>query len=309
LKNANATVVGTTVFLEGSVESKEELRKAELITKAVGEQVENLLTVGIKRMVLTEVDFVEIKKSSFDTIGIKLPLDWTGTIEMGQPDATSGVTNLIVGPQTRPDELLFTITGTADWRLGMQFNDGYGRTLARPKLVCASGESAEFVAGGEVPLVSITLNVIDIRYKEFGVKLKISPTADMHGNISTQIEAEVSDIDESLTVEVGSNRFPGFSVTRARTNVTVRHGETIVLSGLFNNTEQKNVSKFPFLGHIPILGELFKSRTFRDKKSELVVFVTPRIVNPASERIIRTIQEIKDRYQRAKEEVEFSIFD
>src|SRR5262249_51321630 len=149
-----------------------------------------------KRMVLTEVDFVEIKRSAFDQIGFKMPLDWRGRTEIGAPDpARGGVADLVLGTGgTHPNEILFTVTGSADWRLQMQFNDGYARTLARPKLVCASGENAEFVAGGEVPLVTITANVVDLRFKEFGIKLKISPTADMHGNISTQIEAEVSDI-------------------------------------------------------------------------------------------------------------------
>jgi len=91
--------------------------------------------------------------------------------------------------------------------------------------------------------------------------------------------------------------------------VTVRHGETIVLSGVFNHDEQKTVSKFPLLGNIPIIGELWKSRQFQDSKSELVIFVTPRIVNPDTERIRKTIADIKTRYKQAADQVHFSIFD
>ena len=118
-----------------------------------------------------------------------------------------------------------------------------------------------------------------------------------------------TDIDRSLSVTVGENSIPGFSVSRAQTNVTVRHGQTIVLSGLFHVNEGKDLSKVPLLGHIPIIGELFKSRTFTEKKAELTVFVTPRIVNPDTPKILKMISDIKSRYKRAKGEVGFGIFD
>jgi pilus assembly protein CpaC len=304
LKDAQATVVGTTVFLEGSVESPEELKKAELITKAIGEQVENLLTVGIKRMILTEVDFVEIQRTGNDFVGFNWPTDITGGAEAAYSDTVT-----LVGQSPDSRQITFNVLGETKFRLGGSFNAGYARTLARPKLVCASGGEASFLAGGEIPIPMVTANTVAVEFKEFGVRLTIKPTSDSAGNIQSAIEAEVSAVDESLRIVTQDISVPGFKVNRAKTNVTVRHGETIVLSGLFNNVEQKSVAKMPLLGQIPILGELFKSRDFQDARSELVVFVTPRIVNPASEKIIRTIEEIKDRYQRAKDEVGFSIFD
>ena len=94
-----------------------------------------------------------------------------------------------------------------------------------------------------------------------------------------------------------------------KTNVTVRHGETIVLSGVFAHDEQKQVSKLPGLGHIPIIGELFKNRAFDSNKRELVIFVTPRIVNPDSDKIRTIIDDVKSRYKQARGEVTFGIFD
>ncbi|MDF1562643.1 MAG: pilus assembly protein N-terminal domain-containing protein [Deltaproteobacteria bacterium] len=314
LKNVQASVVGTTIFLEGSVESQQDLQKAELITKAVGERVENLLVVGIKRMILTEVQFVEIRKKGTDNIGVAWPLDINGSvtynIDVAQPFQAGSSVGWV---NTNPDYKATWgggLEASSPFAFGLNLSDGYGRLLAQPKLVCASGEKAEFLAGGEVPIPMITANEMSVEYKEFGVKLEIQPTADRHGNIQTQIYAEVSEVDDSVSVKVGANiNIPGFRNRHVKTNVTVRHGETIVLSGVFNHDQQKSVAKFPLLGHIPILGELFKSRKFQETKSELVIFVIPRIVNPDTERIRKTIADIKTRYKQARRQVNFSIFD
>ncbi len=305
LRNVQANVVGSTIFLEGSVESQQDLQKAELITKAIGEQVENLLVVGIKRMILSEVQFVEIRRNSTDRYGIKYPTDITGTAgaliniqkNLWPSTFSSGISQV-------------TANGTSDFSIGFQGNDGYGRLLAQPKLVCASGEKAEFLAGGEVPIPLITANQFTVEYKEYGVILKIRPTADRNGNIQTEIEAEASEIDTSVAVSFGgSSAIPGFRTRKVNTNVTVRHGETIVLSGVFSHDEQKAVSKLPGLGHIPIVGELFKNRAFDSTKRELVIFVTPRIVNPDSDKIRTIIEDVKARYKQARGEVNFNIFD
>jgi len=304
LKNVEATVVGTKIFLEGSVESKHDLQKAELITKAIGEEVENLLTVGIKRMVLVEIDFVEIKKQGTDHIGIKWPLD----IE-GSATGTFDIERYIEGPGVNRITFRGLVTGESSFAFGFLFQDGYARVLAQPKLVCASGEKAEFLAGGEVPIVMVTANAMEVEFKKFGVILNIAPTADRHGNIQMEVFTEVSDLDRSIGIVAAGIDIPGFVIDRAKTNVTVRHGQTIVLGNLFHVNEEKDLSKVPLLGHIPIIGELFKSRSFREKKSELCVFVTPRIVNPETPKILKMIADIKNRYKRAKSEVGFGIFD
>jgi pilus assembly protein CpaC len=306
LKNVQANVVGSTIFLEGSVESQQDLQKAELLVKAIGEKVENLLVVGIKRMVLSEVQFVEIRRNSTDRYGIKYPTDIAGTVT-----STIEVSKGLLGnvaPWT--GEFRTGIIGGSEFSVGFQANDGYGRLLAQPKLVCASGEKAEFLAGGEIPIPLITNNQFTVEYKEYGIILRIRPTADRSGNIQTEIEAEASEVDTSVAVAIGaSTTVPGFRTRKVKTNVTVRHGETIVLSGVFSHDEQKAVSKVPGIGHIPILGELFKSRGFDSTKRELVIFVTPRIVNPDSDKVRSMIEDVKQRYKQARGEVNFNIFD
>lgn len=305
LKNVQATVVGSTIFLEGSVESQQDLQKAELITKAIGEKVENLLVVGIKRMILSEVQFVEIRRESKDRYGIKYPTDISGTAT-----ATVNITKELFPGNFSQGDLAALGRGSSQFAFGFQNNDGYGRLLAQPKLVCASGEKAEFLAGGEVPIPLITNNQFAVEFKPYGVILRLRPTADRNGNIQTEIEAEVSEVDQSVAISTGGGAsVPGFRTRKVKTNVTVRHGETIVLSGVFAHDEQKSVSKLPGLGHIPIIGELFKNRAFDSNKRELVIFVTPRIVNPDSDKIRTIIDDVKSRYKQARGEVSFGIFD
>jgi pilus assembly protein CpaC len=305
LKNVEAMVVGSTVFLEGSVESQQELQKADLITKAIGEKVENLLVIGVKRMILSEVQFIEMRRSSRDRYGVKYPTDVTGT-------STASVTVAKQLAPTGPADVNArgSVTGNSDFAVGFQANDGHARLLAQPRLVCASGEQAEFLAGGEVPIPMITANHVSVAYKQYGVILKLRPTADRKGHIQTELEAEVSEVDTSVAVSVGGAvSVPGFRTRKVKTNVTVRHGETIVLSGVFSHDEQKFVSKVPGLGNIPIIGELFKNRAFDVSKRELSIFVTPRIVTADSERIRNAVEDIKTRYQQGRKEVTFSIFD
>ena len=306
MKNVTARVIGSTIFLEGTVESAEELKRADLITKALGEKVENLLTVGLRKMILADVQFVEISHTATDNLGINWPFNFTGeasgnfsyggAIPVG--GAPTGLWGLSVGPLT------------AAAQLSLLLQDGYARLLAQPKLVCASGEKAEFLAGGEIPIIYTTFNISEVEWKEYGVILKLEPTADSQGNIEMKLEGEVSQIDNSVSVSQGTSvHVPGFKVRRFRTTVGVKHGESIVLSGIFEHEEEKDVSKVPPFAYIPIIGELFKQHAFTENKRELVIFVRPYIVSPDSDRVVHMIKDMEQRYKEAKDEVNYSVFD
>lgn len=307
-KGAQATVIGSTLFLEGWVESKEDLAKADLVVRAAGEKAENLLTVGVKRMVLVEVEFAEVSYGALRNVGIKPPLSFVS-------GSGTGVTYQIVRPLpgdsgSQPvHSISGTINASTDFSASARFDDNYIRVLAQPRLLAASGEKAEFLAGGEVPVLMVTQNQFSVSFKKFGVLLDITPTADRSGNIGTEIFAEVSDIDRSLSVRANGFDVPGFRTRNVKTTVTVKDGETIILSGLFNNAESKEISKIPLLGHIPILGELFKSRNFVENKTELAIYVTPRIASPSTERTKRLIDDARRLYRDSQGSVSFSLFD
>jgi len=306
LRSVQINLVGSTLFLEGSVESVHELHKAELMVKAMGEPVENLLTVGIKRMILSEVQFVEVRHSSRDRVGVKYPTDLAGAVT-GSLDLRQG----LLGNLTSGDgQMVARVAVAADLAAGFQLNEGHGRILAQPRLVCASGEQAEFLAGGEVPIPLVTQTQATVEYKPYGVILRIKPTADSQGNIQTELEAEASEVDNALAVSVGgSMSVPGFRTRKVRTNVTLRQGETIILSGVFSHDEQKSVSRIPGIGSIPIIGELFKSRGMDSSKRELLIFVTPKIIQGDSERGRTMIEEVKERYKEARDEVGMGLLD
>jgi pilus assembly protein CpaC len=308
LENAQASAVGGTLLLEGTVDSKEELQKAELIVRALGEKAEDLLAVSPKRMVLVEVEFVEVSAGSTRLVGIKPPSSIASAPGAG---VAWQLVRPLPGDQTT--QTVHSLSGaaavTTDFSAAARFDDSSARVLARPRLLCASGEKAEFTAGGEIPLPVVTQNQLAVEWKKFGVQLRITPTADRNGNIAAVIEAEVSDVDHTLSVRANGFDVPGLRTREVKTSVAVRDGETIILSGLLDAGEDKGVSKIPLLGHIPILGELFKSRQFVEHKTELAIFVTPRLTTPSSDRVRSLIDVARKDYQDARSSVSFRLLD
>jgi len=311
LKGVSAYVVGSSIFLEGWVESPDDLKKLDLVTRTSGEKVESLVTVGQKKMVLVEVDFVEVAVGDNKLVGVKPPAQIlstgegaTATLNIVQP-----IPGLDAAGSLKSGAFTIGATAASDFSIGARFDNSYQRILSQPKLVAASGEKAEFLAGGEVPILAVTQNTFNVEFKKFGILLNVTPTADRSGNIGTEIYAEVSTVDRSISAIANGVNVPGFKVRNVRTNVSVHDGDTIVLSGLYNYSEDKEVSKLPLLGNIPILGELFKSRNFIDNKTELAIYVTPRVVTAGHQRIQKIIQDARDLYKEAGKSVSFSIFD
>jgi pilus assembly protein CpaC len=311
LRGVTASVVGSTVVLEGSVESADELKKLDLVARSSGEKLENLVTLGAKKMVLVEVDFVEVSAGSNKVVGLKPPSSIvstgegaTATLSLLQP-----IRGLDSGQTQREGSLSVHAAAAADFSVGARFDDGSARVLSRPRLVCASGEKAELLAGGEIPLLMATQNQFSVEFKKFGILLQVTPTADASGNIAAAIYAEVSDVDRSVSVRSNGIEMPGFRVRNLRTSVTVRDGQTIVLSGLYSADESKEVAKVPLLGHIPILGELFKSRSFIEHRTELAIYVTPRLIAPSGDKAKELLDGARKLYPNAEDSVSFSLFD
>jgi len=165
--------------------------------------------------------------------------------------------------------------------INLLMENGDARVLAEPTLTCVSGGSADFLAGGEVPIpVRDQFGTPSVEFKEFGIILKFSPLVDADRFIRTDVTVEVSAVDQSIAVL----DIPGFLTRKTSTQMNVQEGETMVIAGLVSREDAKNVRKLPGLGQIPIIGELFRSRQFRNQQSELVVLVTPRIIDSGHER-------------------------
>jgi pilus assembly protein CpaC len=164
---------------------------------------------------------------------------------------------------------------------------GLLRRLAEPNLIAMSGDRAEFLAGGEIPIPIANQSFngspqITVSYKEFGVKLAFTPTVLRNRKIHLQLEPEVSDIDPTLAVAVGGGvSVPGLTKRRAKTNVELSDGQSFAIAGLLQSQSNRAIEQLPFLGSIPILGALFRSTEFQERETELVVIVTPALVDPA----------------------------
>jgi pilus assembly protein CpaC len=159
---------------------------------------------------------------------------------------------------------------------------GFAYTLARPSLVALSGQSASFLAGGEVPIPvpSSGSDSITIQYKEFGIRLTLTPTIVGNDRIALKVAPEVSELDFTNGITVNGISVPALVVRRTDTSISLADGESFVISGLISTTNTTAVSKFPGLGEIPILGAFFRDSSIRREEKELLMIVTPHLVQP-----------------------------
>lgn len=196
----------------------------------------------------------------------------------------------------------FRIASDFETRLDLLMADGRAKILANPKLVCESGGSADFLAGGEIPIVIVTPETRTVEWKTYGIILKLQPSMDAGNRIRTILSAEISTVDHGG----GGSDVPGFLTRRITTNFSTHPGGTVMLSGLIKNETSKDVTKVPLLGQIPILGELFKSRSFRENRSELAIFITPTQVRNGSE---EEAAAWRDKATKEQESMRFRILD
>lgn len=161
---------------------------------------------------------------------------------------------------------------------------GLTAMLAEPNLTVSSGTTGEFLAGGEIPIpVAQGLGDVSVEYKSYGVSLSYTPTVLSNGRISLRLRPEVSEIDNSVAVPVGNSVVPGLRSRRVETTVELGSGQSFMIAGLLSNSSTGVVDKLPGVGDVPILGNLFKSDQWRRNETELVVIVTPYLVEPVNE--------------------------
>jgi pilus assembly protein CpaC len=163
--------------------------------------------------------------------------------------------------------------------LNLLLEQGHAKVLSSPNLVTQPGMEATFLVGGEIPIpISNGLGTVSINYKEFGVKLDVTPTILGNGSVEAKIQPEVSDLDFADGIQINGFTIPALKVSKLSTDVITQNGESIVMGGLLLRQEQKNVQKFPLLGDIPILGQLFRSTSYQKTETDVVFVVTPTIV-------------------------------
>jgi len=244
---------------------------------------------ALPSQIQADIRFVELSRSRLVDLGVRLQGNrGTGLFTSATGGNNNTVTpGLMSGVGFPLDAGAFNIVwGGGSSRFLSAINlleqTGYAYTLSQPSLVAMSGQSAYFLAGGEVPIPVPQggLGAVGIEYKEFGVRLTLTPTVVSKDQILLKVAPEVSDLDFTNAVTIQGSTIPALRIRRTDTTISLADGESFIISGLVGRSTVNNVGKMPGLGDLPILGAFFRSTRFQTDDRELLMIVTPRLVKP-----------------------------
>lgn len=311
-EDIRARAVGNTVILEGEVGDPLMAQRAVSVAQGLGTGVTVLDHISVPRpsQVLVQVRFAEVSRNALQELGTNLLIYDGENVKaiLGSGDVArsrganqggGGVGDGGGGAPTQiadnplgftdvvSDAVNFFIfhqpSGLGAFIRALQ-QRGLFRSLAEPSLLAASGDSATFLAGGEFPYPVLqggtASNAVTIQFKEFGIRLNFKPQITNSGMVRLEVAPEVSQLDFANAVQISGFLIPSLLSRKAETTVELADGQTFAIAGLVDNSMAKAVTKVPILGDIPILGYLFKSEEFRQNRTELLVLVTPHLVQP-----------------------------
>jgi pilus assembly protein CpaC len=279
---------GNVVTLSGQVRDASVANRAVEIAKGSGATIVDNLSTPEAVQVLLRVRFAEVNKSAIKEFRSQLATrnpqdlngrtgDWIGSYNTNPQDGSfaDGVVDLG----------LFNANASIEMLIRFLSSKGLLKSLAEPNLITLPGREATFLAGGEFPYPSVQggggNNAVSIVFKEFGIRLKFTPTLTRGGSIRLKVAPEVSALDFSTPLIFGGFTIPSLLTRRTETEVEMKNGQYLAIAGLIDNTMTDNSTKIPFLGDIPILGQFFKSKDARQRRTELLVLVSPKLVLPS----------------------------
>lgn len=280
------------ITLAGHVSNMESLTKALALAEPYApKKIINLVQVGGVQQVMMEVKVAEMQRGLLKRLGVNFSRQ-----QLGGRDFSVGTLNELSSFNQNSDTgFLDTVVSTASnaflgfnigndaWTvvLDMLKQHNLSKALAEPTLIAESGQAAEFLVGGEFPIpIPQQLGQVTIKFKEFGVGLKFTPTVLSEGRISVIVNPEVSALDFANGITSQGFQIPALTTRRVKTVVELGDGQSFAIAGLLQDNIKETVAKYPFLGDIPILGALFRSTAFQKDETELIVIVTPHLVKP-----------------------------
>ncbi|WP_409078080.1 type II and III secretion system protein family protein [Pseudomonas sp. SZMC_28357] len=233
--------------------------------------------------VQTDIRFVEVSRTKLKEAATSI-FGTRGNFLFGSPRTLPTIDG-VVQPRLPVDNSQFNfswIGGKTMVMINALEGSGFAYTLARPSLVALSGQSASFLAGGEIPIPvpSSGSDNVSIEYKEFGIRLTLTPTIIGRNRIALKVAPEVSELDYSNGVNIAGTLVPALTVRRTDTSISLGDGESFVISGLISTRNSSQVNKFPGLGDIPVLGAFFRDSNISREERELLMIVTPHLVQP-----------------------------
>lgn len=276
-----------SIVLKGLVSNAAQLDKIMAVAeKYAPENVTNLISVQASQQVMLKVKFAEVSRSTLKNVSTGVGFIFDGGDAAGGISAGVGVVDQIVNPGFLSGAVGFSIGSTLlDLFFDAGEEKGVVKTLAEPNLIALSGETAVFLAGGEFPVpvaqdADANNSAITVEYKEFGVKLAFTPTVLDDELINLVVAPEVSQLAQN-TIQISGFEIPSLTVRRARTTVDLRAGQSFAIAGLLQSNFKDTVDQIPGLGNVPVLGALARSSDFAQEESELVIIITPYLVQPA----------------------------
>ena len=293
LSQANGSVV-----MSGSVGDAKTGAQAQSVVEAAGFKTVNMLSSPVKAatQVQLQVRVAEVSRNRLKDVGTSYTYQGSpgsgtylnsggGPSSLSNPPA-SPMSGIISGALSSSALNMLMMAGNSLAMLRMLQTEGSFRELAEPNLIAMDGQEASFLAGGEFPVPMIQggseKSTVSIIFKEYGVRLNFKPTIIDEDHIRLELEPEVSTIDFANGVKFDGFLIPALKTRRAKTGVELRDGQSFALAGLLDNSEVKSLSKVPVLGDIPVLGALFRSKSFQKNETELMFIVTANLVKPVN---------------------------
>jgi pilus assembly protein CpaC len=293
LSQANGSVV-----MSGSVGDVKTGAQAQSVVEAAGFKTVNMLSSPVKSatQVQLQVRVAEVSRNRLKDMGTSYTYQGSpgsgtylnsggGPSSLSNPPA-SPMSGIISGALSSSVLNMLVMGGNSLAMLRMLQTEGSLRSLAEPNLIAMDGQEASFLAGGEFPVPMVQggseKTTVSIIFKEYGVRLNFKPTIIDEDHIRLELEPEVSTIDFANGVKFDGFLIPALKTRRAKTGVELRDGQSFALAGLLDNSEVKSLSKVPVLGDIPVLGALFRSKSFQKNETELMFIVTANLVKPVN---------------------------
>ena len=287
--------IGGKILLTGKVKDQLEQQRAENIAKMYSDNVVDMISMSDPMQIRIEAKIVEISGNKSKDLGIT----WGNASDI---DDTTGVVTVNSGTfsfgqdavNSRWNSPLGGLGNIAsiNARLKLAIGKGDAKVLSQPHVVTMSGQKANILIGGEMPVSSTNANgSTNIEWKKYGIELNMEPTANEDGLILSKVKVSVSTLSEAASSTIGGNVLKGLEERSAETVITLGSGQTMAIGGLLSSEDVKSMTKIPLLGDIPILGRLFRDISESHTEKELLIFITPTLVDNSTD--TRVSEEMK----------------
>jgi pilus assembly protein CpaC len=279
-----------SIVLSGTVRSAviaEDARKIAVQYTGVNSKIINNIRVDAPTQVQVRVKIAEVRRDALQRIGV----NWQKASLFGISGLSYAV-SAITGAGGPASATATYNSADLNALVDLLATNNQATILAEPNLVAMSGETASFLAGGEIPIIvpqgGLT-STITVQYKQFGISLAMTPTI-IGERVNLKVAPEVSELSPVGSVNVpitptATVSIPGIQTRRASTTIELGSGQSFAIAGLMHQTSQQDITKMPWLGDIPVLGTLFKSDAYQRSETELVIIITPYFVEPTSGRL------------------------